>query len=132
MLFSAQSPDCENQLVFCLLLVNVILSAGYLFFIIDIIGCSKKIVTFFHNTSHSTRSNFVEPYVIGYGSKLPVSPGRGCFQAHSQFSMDRARSKTKAEQMSVLPVNWGTLVCQQFSKFLNFLYCRSPSLKKLE
>lgn len=135
----SQSPDCENhwsQLVFCLLLANVILSAGDLFFIVDIIDCSKKnyfkFVIFFYNTPHSATSNFVEPYIIECGSKLPISSGRSCLQADSQISVDGASSKTKVEQMFFLPVRWGTLVCRKFSKFLNFLYCRSPSLKKLE
>lgn len=52
---------------------------------------------FFHNTPHSAKSNFVEPYIIECGSKLPgSSPDKGCLQADSQISVDRAGFKTKS------------------------------------
>lgn len=54
---------------------------------------------FFHRTPHSATTNFVGPYIIGYRSKLHIRPSRGCLQADSQISVDRASSKTKAEQI---------------------------------
>lgn len=71
---------------------------------------------FFHNTPHSATGNFVEPYIIEYGSKLPISSGRSCLQADSQISVDRASSKTKVEQMLFLPVRWGLSQVLKISK----------------